>query len=58
VGRAGAADQHTGPLDRHRRGKQLGEGNSHRVLDDALVPVLSEICSKSPCSSPMTSTTA
>ena len=58
VGGPGPAHQHTGPLDRHRRGTQLGERGVHRFVDDVIVSVLSETLSKSPCSFPMISTTA
>src|SRR4051812_30211054 len=37
---------------------QLGEGAAYRIVDDAVVAVLSEMVSKSPCSFPMISTTA
>jgi hypothetical protein len=58
MGGAGSADQRAGPGDRHRRPAKLGEGGAHRVVDGALVLVLSEMLSKSPCSFPMISTTA
>src|SRR5665647_2905906 len=52
------ADQHAGPHDADPGGAQLGERGAHRLVDDDVAAVLSEICSKSPCSFPMISTTA
>src|SRR5674476_1413420 len=43
----GPADQHAGPHDADPGGAQLGERGAHRLVDDDVAAVLSEICSKS-----------